>query len=308
MTDNAIPLPGVSTVTSVTDWENVFAPGLVSGVISGLAPSLDGAGRAAVIGPGAALVRGFYKPVSVATSTSVPAASGQNRIDRLTLRLDRGATDPTLFVVPTVITGTPAAKPQKPALTQTSNGLWDLPVCSWTSTSAGALTSLTDERYFGGLVLSGVSSARPKMPAPGLLYETDTGMLAVWDGGSWSYAGLTPDTPHQITNFVPQGWHGSLQYAKVAPGLVAIAVEITLGGAASVGDGTVICNISSSYAPPSYHHVPLRCDAVKQSPQGGSNSYETASLSFRADGSVAAYGVGTAASVLEGTGCYPLAF
>lgn len=277
-------------------------------MITGLAPSLDGSGRNAVIGTGAAIIRSFCKPVSASTATPVPAASSQNRIDRLVLRLDRAASDPSLFIVPTVITGTPGANPQKPALTQTSTGLWDLPIMSWQSASSGGLTQMADERYSGGLILAGVSSVRPKMPSPGLLYESDTGMVALWDGSSWSYIALTPDTPHTITNFRPQGWRGTLSYAKVAPGLVAVAAEITLGGAADVGDGTVICSISSSYAPPVYHHVPLRCDAVKQSPQGGSGSFETASLTFRADGTVAAYGVATSASVLEGTGCYPLAF
>lgn len=315
MADNGLPLPNVTTVNTVADWETVFGSAQLDGIVAGrgneLNPTLDSPGRNVVIDTGQAVLRGFGKPISASTPTSVPAASGQNRIDRLVLRLNRTSVTASTFIQPVVITGTPGTNPTAPSITRSQTGNWDLPICRWTSLSSGALTGLMDERPIPIVGYSGVSGARPQVPSGGvvLLYERDTGMIALNDGSSWSYVALTPDTTHKITNFIPQGWHsGSLQYARVAPGLVAVACELQIGGAAEVADGTVICSISSSYAPPVYHHVPLRCDALKVSPQGGSNSYESASLSFRADGTVAVYGVSTAATVLEGTGTYPTAF
>jgi hypothetical protein len=154
MTDNAFPLPGVTTVSTITDWENLFAPGFETGVVPGngneLAPTLDTSGRNAVIDTGNAIIRAFCKPVSVSTATAIPAASSQDRIDRLVLRLDRSASVAANFIQPVVITGTPGSSPALPALTQTPTGLWDLPIAHWTSKSTGALTGLADERYFAG--------------------------------------------------------------------------------------------------------------------------------------------------------------
>ena len=79
-------------------------------------------------------------------STPVPAASAQNRIDRLVLRLTRGASSSSTVVAPLIITGTPSASPVLPGIQQTPTGVWDLPVSHWTSTSAGAITTLVDDR------------------------------------------------------------------------------------------------------------------------------------------------------------------
>jgi len=266
-----------------------------------LAPSLDAAGRNAVIAPGLALLRGFCYETDAAVSTAIPAPTTQSRIDRLVLRMNRAATDPALFIVPTVITGTPAAKPQEPAFTQTPTGLWDLPIMSWLSASSGALTALDDERYFGTFVLSGVSTARPVMAGPGLLIETDTGNVSLWNGSAWATLYQSAGNWRTITNFAASGWNGKLSYAWIAPGLVSVAAELTLSSNANVADSTVICNIAASYAPATYKPVPLRCDALKVS--GG--SFESASLTFRADGSVVCYGVSTEATVLEGSGSFP---
>jgi hypothetical protein len=278
MADNGLPLPNVTTINTVADWETVFGSAQLDGIVAGrgneLNPALDSPGRNIVIDTGQAVLRGFGKPISAPTSISVPAASGQNRIDRLVLRLNRTSVTASTFIQPVVITGTPGTNPSAPSITRSQTGNWDLPICRWTSLSSGALTGLLDERPIPILAYTGVSTARPSPPGATILLERDTGMIAMWDGSSWNYIGLLPDTPHKITNFIPQGWHsGSLQYAKVAPGLVAVACELQIGGAAEVADGTVICSISSSYAPAVYHHVPLRCDALKVSPIGGSGSY-----------------------------------
>jgi hypothetical protein len=113
-----------------------------------MAPSLDTAGRNAVIASGNVIIRGQLWRCDAPVSTLVPAASAQNRIDRLVIRLNRGATTSPTVVQPVIITGTPSGSPVEPPLTQTPTGLYDIPVCSWTSTSAGAITALVDERQF----------------------------------------------------------------------------------------------------------------------------------------------------------------
>jgi|SRR5215472_158183 len=140
-------------LSSTSDWEALFsAAGVQDGIdgsqASAMTPSLDTGGRNAVIQAGNALIRGQLWRCDAAVSTSIPAASAQNRIDRLVLRLNRVASTSPTVVQPVVITGTPSGSPSEPPLTQTPTGIYDIPISSWTSTSAGALTSLVDERQF----------------------------------------------------------------------------------------------------------------------------------------------------------------
>jgi hypothetical protein len=142
-------------LTTTGEWENFFsAVGIVSGIDfttgSAMAPSLDTPGRNAVIADGNALIKGQLWRCDAPASTPIPAASAQNRIDRLVLRLTRGATTSPTVVQPVVITGTPSGSPVEPPLVQTPTGIWDLPISSWISTSAGGLTTLNDERQFSG--------------------------------------------------------------------------------------------------------------------------------------------------------------
>jgi hypothetical protein len=138
-------------MTTTAEWEYLMSamvcPNAIDASIgSAMAPSLDTGGRNIVIADGVAAIKGQLWRCDAPISTSIPAASAQNRIDRLVLRLNRGATSASQVVQPVVITGTPSGSPIIPPITQTPTGIWDLPVCHWTSTSAGALTSLSDER------------------------------------------------------------------------------------------------------------------------------------------------------------------
>jgi hypothetical protein len=138
-------------MTTTAEWE--YLMGAMAGVNaidasigSAMVPSLDTGGRNAVIADGVIAIRGQLWRCDAPVSTLIPAASGQNRIDRLVIRLNRGATSAPTVVQPVVITGTPSGSPAIPPITQTSTGIWDYPVCHWTSTSAGALTTLIDDR------------------------------------------------------------------------------------------------------------------------------------------------------------------
>lgn len=138
-------------LTTTGEWEYILSALGTRNAIDGSAgsamnPSLDTGGRNAVIADGIAVIKGQLWRCDAPVSTPVPAASAQNRIDRLVLRLTRGASSSPTVVVPTVITGTPSGTPVEPPLTQTPTGIYDIPVFSWTSTSAGAITTLVDER------------------------------------------------------------------------------------------------------------------------------------------------------------------
>lgn len=138
-------------LTLTSEWEYLFSAGGIPDGIdmtigSAMNPSLDTGGRNAVNADGVVVIKGQLWRCDAPVSTPIPAASAQNRIDRLVLRLTRGATTSSTVVTPTVITGTPGSSPTKPPLTQTTTGIWDIPVSSWSSTSAGAITSLLDER------------------------------------------------------------------------------------------------------------------------------------------------------------------
>jgi hypothetical protein len=189
--DDAFPVPGVASMSTATEWEEYFTSADICGVVSGLVPSLNTTGRQAVMGVGAAMIRGYYKPVTSSTGTAIPSASGSNRIDRLVLRLDRTASTAANWIKPVVIEGTPSSTPSPPAVTQSSSGSWDLPICRWTSASSGALSGLVDERYFLGgqtLLFSSTSRASGLIPASPRRFgiETDTGHALVSDGAAWN--------------------------------------------------------------------------------------------------------------------------
>lgn len=151
VTYDARPSSFTQLVTT-TEWEYMMhGIGGVSGVDVGLSngsmvPSLDIAGRNIVIADGVCVIKGQMWRCDAPVATPIPAASSQNRIDRLVIRLTRGAATSATVVAPYVITGTPSGTPSPPAITQTPTGIWDIPVCRYTATSAGALSSLVDER------------------------------------------------------------------------------------------------------------------------------------------------------------------
>lgn len=161
-------------LTTTADWEAFHsAIGGVSSIDfsvgSAFLPSLDVPGRNIVIADGNVVIKGQLWRCDSPVSTSIPAASAQNRIDRLVLRLNRGATTSATVVVPTVITGTPSGSPVEPPVVQTATGIWDYPICSWTATSAGALSGLTDERFLASEATNGPFTFTPVIGGGGAL-------------------------------------------------------------------------------------------------------------------------------------------
>jgi len=193
--DNAFPSGTTppTQLSTATQWEAYFvagmggATGVAQGVGSGFAGSLNSGTRSAVVSSGAAVVRGFYVHGGSSVSTAIPAASGQNRIDRLVLRLDRTASAAGNWILPFVIEGTPGSNPQLPALAVSPTGSWDTPICHWTSGSNGSLSALVDDRVFmGQQTLAFPSTSRPPASMIGLGIETDTGRILQSDGTAWS--------------------------------------------------------------------------------------------------------------------------
>lgn len=303
MVDSAFPLPGVTTVATIGDWESLFYPGFQSGVVPGvgneLAPSLDATGRNAVINTGGALVRAFYKPVSASTATAIPAASSQNRIDRLVLRLDRSQTVAANFIVPVVITGTPGSSPQPPALTQTPGGLWDLPIAYWTSTSTGGLTGLVDERDFAGGSLSAGFSAGHHTPGrPGLRIDKDTGQLLMSvRGTSWDTTVFKPPDPWAPFNPLSHLWavasDGRAQARVTRDNEVQLSAYHLQPG--TVTDGTVVATLAPKYRPMGYHQFAVAADilAVASAPNN-----KGASFVFGPNGNLTCWDISTNATVV----------
>lgn len=148
-------------IATTGDWEFWYtAAGIEDGVdgFASFQPSLDIPGRNAVISAGDGIIKGQLWRCDAPVSTPIPGASASNRIDRLTLRLTRTATTSPTVVQPNIITGTPSGSPVEPPLVQTPTGIWDIPICSWTSTSAGALTTLNDERILKSDTVHSMSS------------------------------------------------------------------------------------------------------------------------------------------------------
>lgn len=304
MADDAFPLPGVSTISTITEWEDFFHPAYGSGVVPGigneLLPTLDATGRAAVLAPGKAIVRAFLKPISASTPTAIPAPDAQDRIDRLVLRLDRSAATGPAFVQPVVITGTPSASPVTPGLTRTDTGIWDLPMAHWTSAASGALSGLADERVFlAGPVLIGTSKHSPVLTRPGLLVETDTGKLrmstraGVWDTTVYQ----PPDTWHTVS--LKHGWSGKLRvsYADPYRRMVHIASAGNLGPG-NHNNGVVIGTIPSGYRPKSTQQFPVTSD--------DSTKRQNSHFAIRRNGDLLIWGIGVDANSVAVNAGYPL--
>lgn len=315
MSDDAFPMPGVTAMQTVSDWEDFFHPAFASGVIadsgSQLAPSLDVAGRRVAIATGAAIVRAFYKPVSSTTYTAIPAASSQNRVDRLVLRLNRSATASASFVVPAVITGTPAASPQVPALTRTSSGLWDLPIAHWTSASNGSLSGLVDERVIvSAAVAANSSGGTPALDRPGILLQPDAGALLVSmsGGGPWQtvwQADIWHNGGNGANGWVTDSHPGTYFYYKsIAPGLVAVTFSAGVPARTPGGVQILTSALPAAYRPPATKNIVAYTDQQQVVTSAGNNVQ--AIISIHPDGTVTARGMAASATTCSGNGVYPV--
>jgi hypothetical protein len=163
-------------------------------------PSLDTGGRNAVISAGQGVIKGQLWRADASVSTPIPAASAQNRLDRLVLQLNRTASSSPTVVAPVVVTGTPSGSPVLPSLTQNPTGIYQIPISYWTSASSGSLTALVDQRqYAGRTVISMTSTYHPTPANPCLGIEIDTGYVFSWNGTTWSpFGAVTIQIPSDV--------------------------------------------------------------------------------------------------------------
>jgi len=108
----------------------------------------DGSAMEVYVKTGSAFVDGFFYSTDAELTKSISAADATNpRIDRVVLKLDRAAN--TITVV--VKTGTPAASPVAPTLTQTTSGVYEMQLAQ-VNVAAGVSVinagNVVDERVF----------------------------------------------------------------------------------------------------------------------------------------------------------------
>ncbi|MGW4250344.1 hypothetical protein [Streptomyces californicus] len=152
-----------------------------------------------------ATVRG-HAWTSGATTVTLPIAangSGQTRLDRVVLRLDRA----TWTVRAVVKQGTPGSG--APSLTRASGpgGVWEVHLATAT-VAPGALTPTVarGEVYVGSRIRPAHSTRLNPTPELGeMVWTTDTRELRVWDGSAWTTT-HSDSGPIVVNGWPNQGW------------------------------------------------------------------------------------------------------
>lgn len=135
----------------LTETIRILGDGVAKGIDGELAVTA-GTGLTVQVATGMALVRGVLFPIyntgdasSRVTLAAAPTATGQLRKDRIVIRLERVTTvSPQRYAgrcYLAALTGTPAASPTVPAVTQDSN-VWEIPLATVTvGTNATSLSA-----------------------------------------------------------------------------------------------------------------------------------------------------------------------
>jgi hypothetical protein len=214
-------------LSTTADWESFITNcGIFSGVPSAgnLAPSLDSAGRNAVMSAGTVMIKGQLWRCDAPVSTPIPAASAQNRYDRLVMRLNRTASTSPTVVSPVVIVGTSGGG--LPAISQSPAGNWDIPISHWTSGSNGTLTALVDDRVYASRGVAPILSTAHPIPELACIgMELDTGNVFSYTNNAWSPVGGMYIADDQGNLGDVQGWvdQGTLNFSLAQPTLLCAA-------------------------------------------------------------------------------------
>lgn len=166
-----------------------------------LGATVTGQDMTVTLAPGHASLRGFHYYSDAPRNIVVAPNTGtQPRVDRITVRLNR--TEQRIGIA--YLQGTPAAKPQPPALSQGQQGVVDVPLYRITvSPQAGAITpgDLEDERIYAPIPATYANAAArraaPEQPVPGqLTYLQDEDRMELFTRQSWTP--LTPGPWHPL--------------------------------------------------------------------------------------------------------------
>lgn len=124
--------------------------GVIRDYLNQLEVFADSSGMQVKVKSGAEWIEGYYFESDAQETVAIATADATNpRIDRVVVRLDRTGN----VIDFAVLTGTPAATPAAPALTQTTGGLWEESLAQVRVEAAVgtiAAAKVTDERAFAG--------------------------------------------------------------------------------------------------------------------------------------------------------------
>lgn len=181
-------LGGILWPDDIPDVFSVLGIGVISGAGSELACTGSGSDLVITIASGAALLKdGLPFVLDSSTTVTLSAADGTNpRIDRIVLRLVReGQTDQGKITIEK-LTGTPAAFPAAPTLTQTAS-TWEFSLCQ-IAVGAGVTSvsnaNITSERYATYLGQAYALAYPTGLTRGDLLYIDGSGKLARLAAGS----------------------------------------------------------------------------------------------------------------------------
>lgn len=189
MTQTSYPFDNLDTTE--TQYSALFRRLQYTGVsgtpaTSDLKPYADSSGMTVKVPAGFAIVRGHAYNSDVEETVTIGAAAAQPRNDLIVLRLNPAANS----IVLAVKAGTPAVTPSDPALTQTNDDVFELPIAR-VVVPANAVTisasNVTDLRRFIGQQFGlWTTNLRPASPLPGTSgFNTATGKAEVYDGAAW---------------------------------------------------------------------------------------------------------------------------
>jgi hypothetical protein len=143
---------GLIWADTINDFMTTAGIGVVPGYLNGLAGSSAGINMNVTVASGMAVLKdGIAYLFESAQSVTMDTADGTNpRIDRIVLRLVREGQAQEGKVTLEKITGSPAASPTAPSITQSSS-TWDLSICQVrvnAGVSSIAADKITDERTY----------------------------------------------------------------------------------------------------------------------------------------------------------------
>jgi hypothetical protein len=149
MAQTSWPFENIDTSeTQFSQWARHIGEGVRPGYSSELEVTADSTGMNVKVLAGQALVRGHYYDSTATETLTIATADLTNpRIDTVVLRLDPTANTVSLVV----LTGTPAASPSAPALTQTEGSVYELPLANVAVSVAETVIApgdLTDRRVY----------------------------------------------------------------------------------------------------------------------------------------------------------------
>lgn len=128
-----------------TNWKILFTREDDEGIISYYENTLEvsGISGGVIVDIGAALVEGYFYENTSQVTVTIPTPVTNPRIDRIVLRKDSALQTVRIYRV----AGTEAGVPTAPALTQTTGGIFEIPLAQVYITTAGVIT-VTDERDY----------------------------------------------------------------------------------------------------------------------------------------------------------------